>query len=52
MGLIKFYLDISGDDLTLKQEQEVKGKPIPVQSRTGPEGSRSLRLPGFEAVDD
>jgi len=28
----------------------VKGKPIPLQAWTGPEGSRSLRLPDFKTV--
>jgi hypothetical protein len=28
----------------------VKGKAIPLQAWTGPEGSRRLRLPGFESV--
>ena len=25
-------------------------KPIPLQARTGPEGSRRLRLPGFKLI--
>jgi len=28
----------------------VKGKAIPLQAWTGPEGSRSLRLPDFKTV--
>jgi hypothetical protein len=28
----------------------VKGKPIPLQAWTGPEGSRRLRLPDFKTV--
>jgi hypothetical protein len=27
-----------------------KGKAIPLQAWTGPEGSRSLRLPDFKAI--
>jgi hypothetical protein len=27
-----------------------KGKTIPLQTWTGPEGSRSLRLPDFKAI--
>jgi len=27
----------------------VKGRTVPVQAWTGPEGSRNLRLPGFKA---
>ena len=27
-----------------------KGKPIPLQARTGPEGSRRLRLPDFKTI--
>ena len=29
---------------------EVKGKAIPLQAWTGPEGSRSLRVPDFKTV--
>jgi hypothetical protein len=28
-----------------------KGKSIPLQTWTGPEGSRSLRLPDFKTID-
>jgi len=28
-----------------------KGKAIPLQARTGPEGSRKLKLPDFKTVD-
>ena len=30
--------------------QLVKGKAIPLQGWTGPEGSRSLRLPDFKTI--
>jgi len=30
---------------------EVKGKAIPSQAWTGPEGSRRLRLPDFKIID-
>jgi hypothetical protein len=29
---------------------EVKGKAIPLQALTGPEGSRTLRLPDFKTI--
>jgi hypothetical protein len=29
----------------------MKGKAIPLQSWTGPEGSRRLRLPDFKTID-
>jgi hypothetical protein len=29
----------------------LKGKAIPLQAWTGPEGSRSLRLPDFKIID-
>jgi hypothetical protein len=29
---------------------EVKGKAIPLQAMTGPEGSRRLRLPDFKTI--
>jgi hypothetical protein len=28
----------------------VKGKAVPLQARTGPEGSRRLRLPDFKTI--
>jgi hypothetical protein len=31
--------------------QTGKGKAIPVQAWTGPEGSRSLRLPDIKKID-
>jgi hypothetical protein len=31
----------------LRLSRQVKGKAIPLQARTGPEGSRRLRLPAF-----
>ena len=43
--------------LTLREERKlrvsenrVKGKAIPLQAWTGPEGSRRLRLPDFKTV--
>jgi len=30
--------------------QRVKGKAIPLQAWTGPEGSKSLRLPDFKTI--
>jgi hypothetical protein len=32
------------------QHEKVKGKAIPLQSLTGPEGSRSLRVPDFKTI--
>jgi hypothetical protein len=32
------------------QKSYIKGKAIPLQAWTGPEGSRRLRLPDFKAV--
>jgi len=29
---------------------KAKGKAIPLQAWTGPEGSRRLRLPGFKTI--
>jgi hypothetical protein len=29
---------------------EIKGKAIPIQALTGPEGSRRLRLPDFKTI--
>jgi hypothetical protein len=32
-------------------KEEKKGKAIPLQALTGPQGSRRLRLPDFKTVD-
>jgi hypothetical protein len=32
-------------------ESKGKGKAIPLQTFTGPEGSRRLRLPDFKTID-
>jgi hypothetical protein len=37
--------------MSLKESKKVKGKSIPVQAWTGPEESRSLRLPDFETFN-
>jgi len=34
----------------LMYEVKVKGKAIPLQAWTGPEGSRRLRLPDFKTI--
>jgi hypothetical protein len=31
-------------------QKEVKGKAIPLQALTGPEGSRRLKLPDFNTI--
>jgi hypothetical protein len=36
-------------DVTLNKGK-VKGKAVPAQGWTGPEGSRRLRLPDFKAI--
>jgi len=36
--------------LSIKAKQKGKGKGIPVQAWTGPEGSRRLRLPDFKII--
>ena len=41
-------LHVSG--LFIAHHQEVKGKAIPLQTWTGPEGSRRLRLPDFKTI--
>ena len=35
----------------LTKEIKIKGKAIPLQAWTGPEGSRRLRLPDFKTID-
>jgi len=34
----------------LCMQEKAKGKAIPLQAWTGPEGSRKLRLPDFKTV--
>jgi hypothetical protein len=41
---------VSGDSNGSTQEMFVKGKAIPLQACTGPEGSRRLRLPDFKTI--
>jgi len=43
---------VAGSDLGLAQPsiQGVKGKAIPLQTWTGPEGSRRVRLPYFKTI--
>jgi hypothetical protein len=36
--------------MTKQYKNNVKGKAIPLQAWTGPEGSRRLRLPDFKTV--
>jgi len=40
-GISNSHIDIKGKG---------KGKAIPLQARTGPEGSRRLRLPDFKTI--
>jgi len=35
---------------TERKQTNVKGKSIPLQTWTGPEDSRRLRLPGFKKI--
>jgi hypothetical protein len=37
-------------DLRLNRYSKGKGKAIPLQTLTGPEGSRRLRLPDFKKI--
>jgi len=36
----------------LYQEVKCKGKAVPLQTLTGPEGSRRLRLPDFKTISN
>jgi hypothetical protein len=36
--------------LSIKNTEKVKGRAIPLQAWTGPEGSRRLRLPDFKTI--
>jgi len=37
-------------DVVFESEGKVKGKAMPLQAWTGPEGSRKLRLPDFKII--
>jgi U3 small nucleolar RNA-associated protein 14 len=41
---------IINDKVQCKVKVKVKGKAVPLQAWTGPEGSRRLRLPDFKTV--
>jgi len=43
-------LGLGVNGLKLDYYSRVKGKAIPLQAWTGPEGSRSLRLPDFKTI--
>jgi len=44
------HIPVAGlSDLSF-QQVEGKGKTIPLQAWTGPEGSRRLRLPNFKTI--
>jgi hypothetical protein len=45
---VTITLSVSG--LLVAHLQEVKGKAIPLQALTGPEGSRRLKLPDFKTI--
>jgi hypothetical protein len=36
--------------MLVKGKKKVKGKAIPLQASTGPEGSRRLRLPDMKTI--
>jgi len=38
-------------DYVLGTNSQGKGKAIPLQAWTGPEGSRRMRLPDFKTID-
>jgi hypothetical protein len=44
------YHNIVVIDCILLSVVKVKGKAIPLQALTGPEGSRRLRFPDFETI--
>jgi len=37
-------------DVTRQHARNTKGKAIPLQAWTGPEGSRRMRLPDFKTI--
>ena len=45
--LTKWKLCINGQNTTILSHKVVKGKAVPLQAWSGPEGSRKLRFPDF-----
>ena len=45
-----FHQQKVGHDHDIKTANKGKGKAIPLQAWTGPEGSRRLRLPDFKTI--
>jgi len=46
MGLMRIHAECASENL----KRRGKDKAIPLQAWTGPEGSRSLRLPDFKTI--
>jgi len=49
-GDLYLYLYIKSNSCTICVFVNIKGKAIPLQAWTGPEGSRRLRLPDFKTI--
>ena len=50
---ISFVIMVNGNvegGLILHEKGKCKGKAVPLQAWTGPEGSRRLRLPDFKTI--
>jgi hypothetical protein len=45
---VAFWKVITEGNILATVSTKVKGKAIPIQALTGPEGSRRLRLPDFK----
>jgi hypothetical protein len=48
IGISKFTQNLHDKNCCVFSD--IKGKAIPLQACTGPEGSRSLRLPDFKTI--
>jgi hypothetical protein len=50
LATVLAYRPFSKDISSQERYAKKNGKAIPLQARTGPEGSRSLRLPEFKKI--
>ena len=49
-GPLYSRLEIDENGAMVKSRSQEKGKAVPLQAWTGPEGSRRLRLPDFMTI--
>jgi hypothetical protein len=50
MSATRFHTHVKPRAKSMTDAKKVKGKTIPLQAWTGPEGSRRLMLPDFKTI--